>query len=310
MKLLPTKNKRAAAYFYLLINTLCWGAALVFVKPAFDFTTPYRFLFYRYLLASMLFAIPYFVLRSKQINWQQIKTIALIETLGTVFNLFVLYYGLSLTSAIEASLIGTTGPVFITLAGILLLKERQEKFEWLGLGFSLIGTILIVLTNHQQASSISLMGNLLILAYNLLNALYLILAKKYYKNISKSAAGAVSFLTGFVLFSFIVLLNQKFQLGAVFSLIRQDWQHTAVVFSSIYMAIFGSIIGLIAYIKGQDKIEASEAGMFIYLQPAIYLPLGIWVLNEKIYLQQLIGLALVLLGVIAAEKFKWGRKKN
>ncbi len=307
MKLLPTKKQRGLAYIYLLINTLCWGAALVLVKPAFDFTTPYRFLFYRYFLASILFAIPYLLLRRKKINRRQIKTVVLIESLGTVFNLIVLYYGLSLTSAIEASLIGTTGPIFITLAGVLLLKERQEKLEWLGLGLSLFGTILIVLTNHQQTTSISLLGNLLILAYNFLNALYLILAKKYYKNISKSAAGTISFLTGLILFSFIILINQKFQLGVVFSLILQDWQHSAVILSSIYMAVFGSIIGLISYIKGQDKIEASEAGLFIYLQPAIYLPLGIWFLNEKVYLQQLIGLGLVLLGVIAAERFKWRR---
>ncbi len=305
MKLLPVKNKRLSAYIFLLINTICWGAALVFVKPAFDYTTPYRFLFYRYVLASFLFGLPYLFWKHKNIKWQQIKTVVLIESLGTFFNLIVLYYGLSLTSAIEASLIGTTGPIFITLAGILLLKEKQEKFEWLGLSLSLIGTIVIVLSSHQQTNSISLIGNLFILAYNLLNALYLILAKKYYKNISKSAAGAISFITGLGLFLFLILWNQQFQVVKLVSLIQQDWQQPSVIFASFYMAVFGSIIGLISYIKGQDIIEASEAGLFIYLQPLIYLPLGILLLNEQIYLQQLFGLGLVLLGVVFAEKIKW-----
>ena len=68
------------------------------------------------------------------------------------------------------------------------------------------------------------------------------------------------------------------------------------------MAIFGSVIGLIAYIKGQDKIEASEASLFSYLQPLIYLPLGVLLLKENISPQQLIGLGLIIIGVITAEK--------
>lgn len=305
MKFLRANNQRGLAYVYLLINTVCWGAALVLSKPALDYITPFRFLFYRYLIAGGLFGIPYFILKRKSLNWRQIINIILIESFGTVFNLIILYYGLSLTSAIEASLIGTTGPIFITLAGILLLRESQEHFEWLGLGLSLAGTLLIVLTNYQQTNSISLIGNLLILAYNLLNALYFILVKKYYQDISKTTAGALSFITGLALFGFIVLLNQQFQIRQLLNLIQLDWQQPFVAFSSIYMAVFGSIIGLISYIKGQAKIEASEAGLFIYLQPLIYLPLGILLLNELVYLQQFFGLGLVLMGVIFAEKIKW-----
>jgi drug/metabolite transporter (DMT)-like permease len=74
------------------------------------------------------------------------------------------------------------------------------------------------------------------------------------------------------------------------------------------MAIPGSVIGLISYIEGQDRIEASEASLFVYLQPLIYLPLGLILLQEKIFTQQLVGLGLILLGVIVAEKRR-GKKR-
>ncbi len=302
------KNERWLAYLFLIINTICWGAALVLVKPAFDYTTPYRFLFYRYLFASFLFALPYLWIKRKQLNKKVLTTVIGVELLGTVLNLTILYIGLSLTSAIEASLIGTAGPVFITLAGILFLKERQEKSEWLGLSLSLLGTILIVLTNHQQTDQISLAGNLLVVAYNLLNAVYLILAKKYYHQLDKKLVGAISFVTGLAAFSLIIAFNQQFQLGELFNLIQQEWQHRPVLLASLYMAIPGSVIGLISYIEGQDRIEASEASLFVYLQPLIYLPLGLILLQEKIFTQQLVGLGLILLGVIVAEKRR-GKKR-
>ena len=72
--------------------------------------------------------------------------------------------------------------------------------------------------------------------------------------------------------------------------------------ASGYMAIFGSIIGFTAYLKGQEGIEASEATLFTYLQPLIYIPLGILLLNEKVHPVQIGSLFIILFGVIIAEK--------
>ncbi len=307
---------RKKSYFYLLINTLCWGAALVFVKPAFEFTTAFRFLFYRYLIAGLLFSVPYLYIiqRKSNITGQKLNTavqelttkqlfkIISIELLGTVFSLSILFFGLAQTSAIEASLIGTTGPVFITLAGVILLKEKQEGWEWVGLAVSLLGSILIVTTQNSCVNQISLAGNLLVAGFNVTNALYFILAKKYYARLNKTLVGAVSFLVGLVSFLIINLVIVEFNFSQLTSFIIQDWQFPQVRFASIYMGIFGSVIGLISYIKGQDKIEASEASLFTYLQPLVYLPLGILLLSETVSAQQILSLFLVLLGVLLAEK--------
>ena len=296
------QKRRRRAYLYLLINTICWGAALVVVKPALEFTTPFRFLLYRYLIAGLFFSLPYLYLNRKKLKKIKLTKIILIELQGTVFSLSILFSGLARTSAIEASLIGTTGPVFITLAGIILLRERQERWEWLGLILSLIGSLLIVATHNGFENQISLSGNLLVLGFNVTNALYFILAKKHYHTLSKSIVGAISFLVGIFGFLMINLVIFQGNLLQLTNLIFQDWIHFEVQLASIYMAIFGSVIGLIAYIKGQDKIEASEAGLFTYLQPLIYLPLGILVLKEAIYTQQILGLLIVFLGVLVAEK--------
>ena len=303
------KNKRLISYIYLGINTICWGAALIIVKPAFEHTTPFRFLFYRYFF-SVLFSLPiliYFLFRVKNV-WKKIKIITAAEFIGTVLTLTLLYLGLQRTSAIETSLITTTTPVFISLAGIFFLKEKQEKHEWFGLLLAFFGTlslaVLPILKNGQDQNHFSLIGNLLVLSQNICIAAYFILAKKIYKKIPKLFVACISFILGLIAFFGLSLFEVNFSLTQFIANINSDLSHISVLIASLYMAIFGSIIGLTTYIKGQENIEASEASLFIYLQPLIYLPLGIIFLKETINIWQIASLFIILTGVIMAEKRK------
>ncbi|MGD9128995.1 MAG: DMT family transporter [Candidatus Woesebacteria bacterium] len=300
-------GKRPLAYLLLSINTLTWGAALVIVKPAFAATTPFRFLFYRYLFASF-FSIPilfYYWSKIKHSLRQFLKIIAL-ELVGTVLALTFLYLGLERTSAIEASLLANTTPIFIIIAGILFLKEKEEKHEWLGLIFTLAGTLIlsaVPLLNHATGvQQLSVTGNLLVIGHNISTTLYFIFAKKHYKKLPKFFVTTISFYLGTICFFILSFLESGLTTTNLFNNILQDTSHYSVWIASLYMAIFGSIIGLTAYIKGQDNIEASEASLFWYLQPLVYLPLAYFWLGETLSYWQIAAMIIILVGVILAEK--------
>lgn len=297
------KPSRLISYAFLLINTICWGASLILVKPALEHTTPIRFLLYRYAFAS-LFSLPlmYYYLPKIKKPLTALRKITLIELIGTVLALTMLYAGLERTTAIEASLLSTTTPIFVVLAGIILIQEKQTKKEWLGLALAFLGTLMIALIpdafDSYQNSGISVSGNLLIIAHNISTAIYFVMAKKHYQQLPKLFVAAGGFLVGLFAFAILSFVESQNAGGAnLVSLIAADFKHLSVWTASLYMAIFGSIIGLTAYIKGQDGIEASEAGLFWYLQPLIYLPLGVLFLSEKMHWSQILGLSLVLLGV-------------
>lgn len=312
------RNKRLQSYFFLLINTLVWGAALIMVKPALDYTTPFRYLFYRYLIASVA-AIPIiiFLLKSlpqKEIKKVKIHKVILLEMLGSGLALSALYSGLKYTSALEANLLTTTVPIFVVLGGILLLKEKQEKNEWTGLIIAFIGTLILTLapifTLNGQFTQFSIWGNLLILIHNIINLFYFPLTKKTYKGAPKLLISSIGFFVSLVFFIPIVLL----EMGTpnIFELIRittAELQNISVLWAAFYMAIFGSVIGLTAYIKGQEGIEASEASLFWYLQPLVYIPLGYILLHEKINTVQVISLIVIFIGVFIAEKRSSRKRK-
>lgn len=303
MRLTPS---RLQAYLYLLLNTLLWGAALIIVKPAFDTTTPFRFLFYRFLLASVL-CIPILVHFYKKgfISFKVIRTVTLVELIGTTLNLGLLYLGVARTSAIEASLITTTAPIFTILLGIFLLKERQEKREWLGLVLSFGGMILLTLlpslTHGAISYHLSLLGNLLIVGANIAESTYYITAKKAYKKLPKLMIASIGFVVGAISFGLLSLWEVGWSTTILMTDARVELSTVNVLIPVVYMAIFGSIIALTAYIKGQDSIEASEASLFRYLQPAVYLPLGVIFLKEPVYPLQIVGLIFILLGVFVAQ---------
>ncbi|MBD3279580.1 MAG: EamA family transporter [Candidatus Pacebacteria bacterium] len=298
---------RLKSYFLLIINTLVWGASLIIVKPALEFTSPFRYLFYRY-IGAVVFSLPILWYYWPKINQktQQILTISKIELVGTTLALSLLYFGLAKTSAIEASLLTTTAPIFAIVAGIALLKEREEKHEFFGLILAFCGTILLtvlpVLNGFAQQQGISLTGNLLIIGQNISTAVYFVWAKKAYRNLPKLFVTTISFYVGLTSFMILSFSEAEFSITKLINQVSLDLQHWQVWLAGLYMALFGSIIGLTAYIKGQDGIEVSEASLFWYLQPLVYIPLGMFFLQETVNWLQGLALALILGGVILAEQ--------
>lgn len=304
-------SKRFKSYFLMFISTIAWGALLPISKLGFNDSeiTPFRYLFYRFLLAGIL-SIPIIIhyLGKIKNKWRTIRTIILLEIIETSIALSLLYVGLSRTTALETNLISTSLPLFIIFGGIVFLKEHQDRREWIGLSLAFLGTILIALEplwmSGQQLSA-SVGGNFLVIGYNVLSAIYFILAKKHYKKIPKLFVSSVSFFVGIITFAILSLVELNFNLALLSNNMAIELSSPLVLGVVIYAAIFGSIIGLTTYIEGQNGIEASEASLFTYLQPIVFIPLGYILLKESVTTLQILSLLIVVCGVYIA-----GRKQK
>lgn len=299
-------STRWQAYFFLLVNTLTWGAAFVITKPAFDVTTPFRFLLYRHALALLLTLPLIWYYRSTILTLgKKILTIIGLELVGNTLALSLLYEGLKRTNVVEANLLSTSLPIFVILGGIFLLKEKQEKHEWLGLSIAVAATLYLTvfpLVMTGSVDGISLVGNVLVIASNIANMFYFPLAKRAYQKIPKFLVTTISFWVATASYLLLSLVELGGSMGTFMTHITVDFAAPSVWIAVGYMAIFGSIIGLTAYIKGQDGIEASEASFFYYLQPLVYLPLAYWFLGEAVTFAQLVSLLVIFVGVAIAEQ--------
>lgn len=289
-------SSRAKAYLALLIMAVIWGAALPIVKPSLNFISPFQFLYLRYLLATPLLlpVLIYYLIKIKP-SWKTILTIAALEFLGTAVNLPLLYFGLKLTSSIEASLIGAAGPVFIVLGGIIFLHERETKREWRGLTLSFLGTLTLIveplLTGRNHGLGFSLLGNGLVLSYNLIYVIYVLLAKVHYKKIPKILVSSLSYPIALLSFWILLLISGLSPDPGLLKI-------PAVALAAGYMAIFGSIIAWTLFLYGQNLIEASEASLFTYLQGVVAIPVAWLFLGETPTWPMGLAIILIAYGII------------
>ena len=288
-------SARKKAYLALLLNAVLWGIAPPLAKLALAHTSPFHWLFYRFLFAAII-SLPLLIwlLLKHRPQLKQILLIIGLELIGTTAVLSTFYLGLELTTATETALISQAAPIFVILGGILFLREREEKHEWIGLTLAIAGTT--VLTLEPITTNASPWGNLLILTQDLLWAGYLIAAKRLYRPISKLLVSSISFWVGLVTFFPLTFLE------APASSLFTDLTIPIVLTSSLYMATFGSIIAATLYIYGQNLIEASEATLFTYLQPLISLPLAAFWLKDRLTPTTIISGLVIAVGVYLAER--------
>jgi drug/metabolite transporter (DMT)-like permease len=289
---MPRSKSRFIAYLILLLNTALWGFSAPIIKYSFQYISPSLFLFYRYVFAATLF-FPIFLIYRSRTNHHidHFKTL-LIALIGTPLCLLPLFYGLNLTTSIEASILESSSPIFTVIMCVLFLKETLKPKERDGLLLALLGTFMIALepliTGHNHIQ-LSVEGNLLIIFSNLLWTIFLLLSKKFKSN--PVYLSFYSFLVSIPFFYFVsASQNPSFALNP---------QALPGIF---YMAVGGSIIAFWAYQEGQRRIEASEAAVFTYLKPAFAIPLSILWLKEAFSPVAIVATFLIVVGVLVSEK--------
>lgn len=284
---------RKTAYAALLTTAVIWGFAPPIIKHTLSFIDPFSFLFYRFLVAGLLLALPLFLkLKKTKFSLKKIGKYLALGFLGTPLTLGLLFIGIQKTTAIDASIIWIIAPILVVLGGAFLLKEDVTKIEKIGIGLALMGTLITIFQPLFEPGvnfGGNIWGNTLVFGGTCVWAGFTLLTKKE-KELNPFILSSSSFLVGaLVMFPF-------FLTRPVFIIPKP------AIFGILYMAILGSVVAYFTYIYGLRKIEASEATVFTYLQPIFAVPASVIFLGEKITWVFLIGASLISLGVFICEK--------
>lgn len=321
-------NKGLIPYFSLLLAIGIWGIATVIIKLTLEHIPLMSFLFYRFLIVGILMLpIVWIELKKTPISLKDLPTLIVLGLLGQSGILFI-FAGISLTTAIDAAIISAVAPLIIIGLGHYYYKDTFNKKLEFGLIVATLGTLFVVLepalTHTDGAESIALriIGNLLVIFYNFVFALYIILSKKVMGeksgNMSKTLkklgikplkrsyspllhtsisfyVALVTFIPLFLLESFGVFGNYSFNIT---NLAPIGWV------GLLYMAIVSSIVAYIAFQWGLDNARVSDSGVFAYLGPAFTLPAAFIILGEVPSVIAIVGSVIIAAGVVIAETRK------
>src|SRR3990167_7851712 len=137
---------RLQAYILLLIVTVIWGVAGGVIKFTLVYFDPLVFLAYRFAISSVASLLTALLIGFKLPKDKSIILLALFYGfLTTTVALGLLFFGFDETTAIDATLISATGPIFISAGGLIFLKEHVTFREKVGMGIAFFGTAITIL---------------------------------------------------------------------------------------------------------------------------------------------------------------------
>lgn len=285
------------AYLFLSLTALFWAGNFVLGRSMHLVVSPIVMAEMRWLLALLIIS-PFLVpklKKNKAIILKHWPILTLLSILSVAcFNTFI-YFGLTITTATNATILQSVIPIAILILSAFWLKEAVSKQQWLGVFISLSG-VLILITKGDLPS---------LLHYSINQGdIYVLIAVFFWAIYSILLRYRPTELDGFTFFGITVLVGSIALLP--FSLIEYYYYSPDIVWKNstvltiLYMAIFPSILAYIFWNKGVSELGAAKAGLFIHLMPCFGLILSSFFLNEKIYSFHMGGILLIFCGIYLA----------
>lgn len=179
-------------YISALMVALLFGMWFSLDKTLLGFLHPFALASLTYLIASIfLFSINYSPLKNRILNKINKKSVVedsinkkeyLILSLTAVFGALVapalFLTGLSRITAVNAALLANSEIIFIIVLGIVFLKEKIGKKDFIGFAFLLLGAIFLSTNNLQNITfNPSLFGSILVITASFFWSMDTILSK-------------------------------------------------------------------------------------------------------------------------------------
>ena len=272
--------------FLAIISCLLWATAFAGIKIGLEYTSPFRFAGFRFMIAGFLI-LPFVKNPLKELavirlKWGKLLLISLFQTFG----LYLLFYlGISRSPASVTAVVVGAGPLVIAIlahfAGI------NETFGWkkgiaILVGFT--GIVIIALSKNKGADerAVSILGLIILITSNISGGIGNILITKFKLPGSPLLKNAIQlFLGGLGLFIVSLFVEpQKFMLKPTPYYISLGW------LSFISAAAFS----LWFIVLQRDNVKVSEINVWKFIIPVVGASLS-WLLiaNDQPNFNYLIG---------------------
>jgi drug/metabolite transporter (DMT)-like permease len=293
-------SKRSRAYLTLTLVSLIWGVASPVIKYTLDYLPPFTFLFWRFLVTSLVF-LPIFLIYIKKhpIKLADLPRLSFLGFLGTPLTLALIFVGYQRTTAMDGVLISATAPIFIALGGAIFLKEKITKMEKVGLGLAIFGSLVTIAQPLFEGGFLkgAITGNILVFGSVLSWTAFTLLSKEDFHRHHPFVITAFCFFIGLLVITPFAYLEKGQQ---VFNFSFLIFNFNALL-GVAYMSLFSSVIAYTLYEYGLSLIEASETTVFAYLQPIFAAPVSLIWLKEPITPLFILGAAIIAAGVLLSE---------
>lgn len=298
-------------YFLLIILSAIWGSAFFAIKIGLESFSPITVASLRLSIAS-LFLLFFFYIQKKKIFFtaQIIYLLIIIGIIGNFIPFFLISWAEQYIPSSTAGMLMAIGPIITLVMSHFLTKSDKFtiiKFVSISIGF--IGVLFIFSTNS--------FGNLV--EYNFIDliAKFLVIIAAFGYMLSNIIAyEKLNQLDSFSITTFATTFGAIFSIPFFLIDISFNNYNYTFNYNSILAVIYLGIFPTAIAFQFRYYITKTSGPVFLsyvaYLIPAFALIWGYILLSEKIGLNSLIGILLILIGVYLGQNRSMGEitKKN
>jgi drug/metabolite transporter (DMT)-like permease len=213
------------------------------------------------------------------------------SVLGVPVLYLVEFKGLSLTTVSHASLMVGTLPMFLAIAAVLFAGERLHFGGWLALVASTVGAALIALSSKTGSGVVqaTILGDLLVVLSMFAAIAEILISKRLMGRHSPLTVTAFVYWIGTLLLVVVVVATSG---------VPTLHYSTRAWIALAEQGFFATAGATVLWNWGLKRAPASQAGIFVNLEPLVGAILGVFLLHEGLGRMAVAGGALIIGGAV------------
>jgi len=285
--------RQAFLYLLLVLAVLFWGGSWIVVKQLTADIDPVLIATMRFVIVSVILlpVAVWLYAKGERVRGEDFGTLMLLALFGVVLLYILQYYGVSMTTAINASLMATFNPAVTLLLSAAFLKEKISMEKIAAIAVAFLGAFFVITNGNMNFGAIAgdILGSLLSLASTSCWAVYTVVSKRATQRHSPLFITASTSIIGALLFIPIMLLVSS-PIKLV-TLPLADWM------GLFFLAVLCTIFAYSIWSYSLERLDASKTAIFIYLVPLFAVLLSYIYLGESITPYTILGGFLIFSGV-------------
>jgi drug/metabolite transporter (DMT)-like permease len=264
-----------------------------------DHVKPFGLVMMRVTGACILFWLISLFSKPEKLEKGDLRKLMLIAFFGVSANQIFFIWGLSLTSPINSAIIMVSNPIAVMLFTIIILKERITFLKITGLGFGVMGALILLLFKAHGSFSIgsdTIVGDLMTLANSLFWAIFVVMVKPFMQKYHTITVMKWVFLFGFL---YVCPIGMQDMLSVEWHELTPD-----IIFAIAFVVIATTFLAYLLNTYALKSLSSSVVSMYIYLQPFLATLIAVWLGKDELTVLKVISAALIISGVYLASMKK------
>jgi drug/metabolite transporter (DMT)-like permease len=279
-------NTKKTGILAILAASIMWSLEPIFAKLAYENSDFLQTSAIRAIVVVFTALIYVLITSPKKlkVGKRQFSTIFYIAVAGTLIGDLLYFFALTKISVLNAVMIGHMQPIFIVLIGFFFLKEdKLTKYDYTGIIAMIIAGVLVTTKTLDNLLMIKIgtIGDLYVLMATFAWATTAIVTRKYLRDLNAGVVTFYRYLIASIVFIVYLSIN------------------SSLTVTNTHQILVGIIVGVgtILYYESMKRIKAAQVSAMELSTPFFAALLGFLILRESVTLMQILGMALLFVGV-------------